>query len=346
MKKPLIGCCALFAAFSFFSSAHALPRLCTPFSLALDADQDCLPVPANGTEEVINTTLQPTGTNAVFPDTDFDGLVDGDEVFGSYGFTTTPTDFDTDDDGLSDGFEIELNSIFGPATLFDPTDRDTDGDGILDSGELLNGSCGNGAVQEGEQCDEGDQEAGDGCSPFCFFEICGNGILDGAAGEQCDDGDTNDGDGCDAECRFEVVVACGDGTVQGSPFGGQETCDDGNQTPGDGCDAACRSERCGDGVVQRGGIFFEECDDGNTEDGDGCDSLCQVNVAPVPTEDADPDGEAPGEGNAGGNVDEVQGSGCALHDRLSPSGQVASTVWGAGVLVLAALGLRRRAKRD
>jgi len=35
--------------------------------------------------------------------------------------------------------------------------------------------------------------------------VCGNGTLD--AGEQCDDGNTADGDGCSATCQLEGPIA-------------------------------------------------------------------------------------------------------------------------------------------
>ncbi len=63
------------------------------------------------------------------PDTDSDGLHDGDEV-NTYG--TDPTDADTDGDRLSDGDEV---LIYGT----DPTDAtDTDGDGMADDWEGVN----------------------------------------------------------------------------------------------------------------------------------------------------------------------------------------------------------------
>ena len=64
------------------------------------------------------------------------------------------------------------------------------------------GDCGNGVVDPGEQCDDGNSVAGDGCSPTCRLEVCGNRILD--PGEQCDDGNTVAGDGCSPTCRLEV----------------------------------------------------------------------------------------------------------------------------------------------
>jgi cysteine-rich repeat protein len=39
--------------------------------------------------------------------------------------------------------------------------------------------------------------------PFCQLARCGDGIVDIAAGEQCDDGNNTSGDGCSASCRLE-----------------------------------------------------------------------------------------------------------------------------------------------
>lgn len=65
---------------------------------------------------------------------------------------------------------------------------------------------------------------------------CGNGILDD--GEDCDDGNTADGDGCSSTCTFEETPpCCGNGQVE---YG--ETCDDGNTTSGDGCSSVCTIE--------------------------------------------------------------------------------------------------------
>ena len=66
--------------------------------------------------------------------------------------------------------------------------------------------------------------------------VCGDGVVD--TGEQCDDGNTASGDGCSATCTTETPAnVCGDGTV-----GGTEQCDDGNTTSGDGCSATCKHE--------------------------------------------------------------------------------------------------------
>ena len=64
---------------------------------------------------------------------------------------------------------------------------------------------------------------------------CGNGILETSSGEQCDDGNNNDGDGCNAVCQTEAFE-CGNGIKESD-----EECDgeDGvgeNQT----CSADCK----------------------------------------------------------------------------------------------------------
>jgi cysteine-rich repeat protein len=170
--------------------------------------------------------------------------------------------------------------------------------------------CGDGTLAAtGEECDDGNTDAGDGCdatcapeagwdcdmaSPTVCAEICGDGTVvgDEAGASGCDDGDTTGGDGCDATCAVEpgysctgepsvCMAGCGDGIIAGT-----EACDDGDMADGDGCSAACAIEpgytcsgtpsvcatRCGDGLV--GGA--EACDDMNTTAGDGCDASCAV----------------------------------------------------------------------
>jgi len=69
-----------------------------------------------------------------------------------------------------------------------------------------NFSCGNGIREAGEQCDDGNNNNGDGCSTGCRIEyaVCGNGITD--LGEECDDGNVNTGDGCTPMCILEVDI--------------------------------------------------------------------------------------------------------------------------------------------
>jgi cysteine-rich repeat protein len=77
---------------------------------------------------------------------------------------------------------------------------------ILARGEAVSPIlCGNGLLETGEECDDGNVTNGDGCSAQCKIEIptsfCGDGIFD--AGEECDDGNNTNGDGCSADCKIE-----------------------------------------------------------------------------------------------------------------------------------------------
>ena len=66
------------------------------------------------------------GTDPNNPDTDGDGLTDGDEV---HKYHTNPRLADTDGDGLTDGEEVLKYHT-------DPLNKDTDGDGISDYDEI------------------------------------------------------------------------------------------------------------------------------------------------------------------------------------------------------------------
>jgi uncharacterized repeat protein (TIGR01451 family) len=111
--------------------------------------------------------------------------------------------------------------------------------------------CGNGTLEDGEECDDGNSADGDGCSVACTIEqepepepqpVCGNGVLED--GEGCDDSNTTDGDGCSATCTVEpepepepTLPVCGNGTLEDG-----EECDDSNLEDGDGCSAVCLIE--------------------------------------------------------------------------------------------------------
>jgi cysteine-rich repeat protein len=49
--------------------------------------------------------------------------------------------------------------------------------------------CGNGVVEPGEECDDGNASAIDGCTPQCTLTGCGDGVL--GPGEECDLGPAN-----------------------------------------------------------------------------------------------------------------------------------------------------------
>ncbi|WP_164018788.1 DUF4215 domain-containing protein [Pyxidicoccus trucidator] len=126
--------------------------------------------------------------------------------------------------------------------------------------------CGDGVIQPGEACDDGNITGADGCSPDCkSLELCGNDIVDTAVHENCDDGNAIGSDGCSADCKSNEE--CGNDFVDAD-----ETCDDGNHDDGDGCSADCQSdETCGNDLID----IDESCDDGNQVNGDGCSADCQ-----------------------------------------------------------------------
>jgi len=99
--------------------------------------------------------------------------------------------------------------------------------------------CGNGELDPGEQCDDGNARAGDGCTGACNLEpnfacntvgsacvstiACGDGVVGGT--EACDDGGTADGDGCSATCTVEPNFGCTTGS------GGTSSCGRPCRTP-------------------------------------------------------------------------------------------------------------------
>jgi cysteine-rich repeat protein len=145
------------------------------------------------------------------------------------------------------------------------------------------GTCGDGILEAGEQCDGadfGDYRCEDyspeflpgvpRCTGLCTVQCasCGNAVVE--PGEECDAGGLNSDtapDACRRDCR---LARCGDGALDTG-----EVCDDGNEVNGDGCSANCRPDRvCGNGILDL--EIGEGCDDGNGVGGDGCSADCAV----------------------------------------------------------------------
>ena len=169
--------------------------------------------------------------------------------------------------------------------------------------------CGNGILEGEEICDDGNAEAGDGCSDSCTIEagwscskagtpctedepkeqvVCGDGKK--SSDEACDDGNTEDGDGCSSDCKVEdgwrcptpgescvertgdEEAVCGDGLLDG-----EETCDDGNAADGDGCSSGCALEdgwQCqtpGEPCVKDTNVDEVVCGDGHQDGEETCD---------------------------------------------------------------------------
>jgi cysteine-rich repeat protein len=213
-------------------------------------------------------------------DTDHDGLPN---LFDNCRAVANVDQADGDEDGRGDACDICPGDD-------DAMQEDADADGIGDACDCGNGkidpgescddgnsldtddcttaciaaSCGDGIVHEGvETCDDGNDVETDDCSTLCEDATCGNGNVD--AGEECDDANAFDGDECRNGC---IVATCGDGIVHE----GVETCDDGNDVETDDCSTLCEDATCGNGNVDAG----EECDDANAVDGDECTNACTV----------------------------------------------------------------------
>jgi cysteine-rich repeat protein len=140
---------------------------------------------------------------------------------------------------------------------------DANGPGQSCKGDCTDNVCGDGDVGPGEGCDDGNQNDADDCSNACVSASCGNGEIEG--NEQCDDMNDVDDDACTNAC---TTPACGDDIVQKDAG---EDCDDGaDNGPGKACKLDCSANICGDGDVGPG----EACDDGNQNDGDGCSAQC------------------------------------------------------------------------
>jgi uncharacterized delta-60 repeat protein len=165
----------------------------------------------------------------------------------------------------------------GPQTTTDvPSDdsgADTTTGDQTDDGSSSTGVpqpvCGDGVVDDGEACDEGENNAETAaCLPDCVAASCGDGFVQEGV-EGCDDANSDDDDGCTAACV--LVETCGDGVIQPP-----EACDDGRAN-GDGaaCKSDCTAAFCGDGITHVG---VEECDDANTDNNDPCTEVCTIPV--------------------------------------------------------------------
>lgn len=131
--------------------------------------------------------------------------------------------------------------------------------------------CGNGVLDNPEECDDRNTVSDDGCSAECLLEIgiCGDGVIQKLLGEQCEIAlhDKSLPYACEA-CQL-VVHTCGDGITTAG-----EACDNGilNANAPDVCRPDCSLPRCGDGIQDSA----EECDDNNRKDDDGCDRYCRI----------------------------------------------------------------------
>ncbi|MDD5469881.1 MAG: DUF4215 domain-containing protein, partial [Candidatus Peribacteraceae bacterium] len=152
--------------------------------------------------------------------------------------------------------------------------------------------CGNGMVEEEEECDDGNTKDGDGCSKACLKEFCGDAIVQKALGEQCDNGavcshDTSISCRTSSDCnRCELIPGTSVKRCGKNPYAlicksdadcaaqdTQNTCRYYTELD-PSCPETCRQVQvtCGNGKIEG----KEKCDDGNTKDDDGCSSTCGI----------------------------------------------------------------------
>jgi len=165
-----------------------------------------------------------------------------------------------------DGSLLEAVPTFAPGGTVD----DVIVFGIPDA-KCLTAFCGDGTVDQGEECDNGDANSDtvpNACRTDCLQPWCGDTVHD--TGEECDDGQANSDTVPDA-CRTSCVLPkCGDGVTDAG-----EQCDEGaaNDNLPDHCRPTCVKPACGDGILDS----MEQCDNGpdnNDALPDTCRSTC------------------------------------------------------------------------
>lgn len=178
------------------------------------------------------------------------------------------------------------------------------------------GSCGDGTVDPGEECDDGNTDGTDSCTDQCTLNVCGDGYVY-VGEEQCDEGLAN-GAGCDSaygssctacslSCRYEVTSGefCGDGEINGNEYCDANsilplwykastgetlgTCTVLNQTNPDDSSFVCKSVGvCNGGGTANNGttcLTSAECGGGTCVMpvcGQSCNSTCPFTYASVP----------------------------------------------------------------
>jgi hypothetical protein len=142
-------------------------------------------------------------------------------------------------------------------------------DGVCRGGVCVSVLCGNGEVDDGEECDDGNEVADDGCEINCAYschaaaacnddEFCTiDSCVPNTAGMICEY--ENSTDSCDDDSACTESDTCSGGTCSGTAV----DCDDDDDCTDDGCEAATG---CTHAFNTTG------CDDGNDcTGGDTCD---------------------------------------------------------------------------
>ena len=202
----------------------------------------------------------------------------------------SPDDTDEDNRDCND-----TNPVVNPGVPENCTNGvDDDCDGLIDSADpYCSMTCGDGILEAGEECEDGNKDSGDGCSETCTDEDeqveCGNNIIEFP--EECDDGNTNNNDYCSSTCLIEY---CGDATCQSNedavncagdcqPDCGNDICEpptENSSNCAQDCPASCGNNVCESTESMNdcpSDCIIPVCDNAACEPGENalnCDSDC------------------------------------------------------------------------
>jgi cysteine-rich repeat protein len=193
----------------------------------------------------------------------------GEDVLPDYYFMPTPPDLDHPDkptDSCSpNGEEDYAGSLLG---------LDNDGNGLYDGNDpaCAAPACGDGMVDPGEECDDGNTQNGDCCDENCQFEPVDSPCPDGL---YCNGDETCDGGGT---CQAGTPIDCDD-LVDCTVDACNEATDSCDNTPDDGlCDNGvfCDGIELCDPVSDCQPGTPVDCDDGVSCTDDSCDEVNDV----------------------------------------------------------------------
>ena len=182
---------------------------------------------AEGSTSTDGSTSDPTTSDPTTSDPTTGGGTDSGPT-SSTGEGTTGAEGSSSSGGGSD---TDTDSTTGDADGTGSDETGSSGGESSSSGGSLKPFCGDGSLDDGEECDDGagNDNSAD-CTANCTVNVCGDGFQNTLT-EECDDGNADPTDDC-VSC---AVAYCGDGFTHL----GVEGCDDGDRDDLDSCHNDC-----------------------------------------------------------------------------------------------------------